>query len=288
MSKIKVSNVTKSYNNTTRALDKVNLTIEKNKIYGLLGRNGAGKTTLLNIISDKIFPSSGEVSVDGEKIIENEKKLNSICYMMQIAPYPPNMNSKALFKWAGKFYSDFDPVYANKLARKFKLDVTKSLDELSTGYNTIFKDILVLASNAEILLFDEPILALDANHRDMFYKEVLKSYSEKPKTIIISTHLIDEVAEVIEEVIIIKKGKIIREESVDSFLSSAYIISGRRNNVDKYLEKREFIVEKTMGTLKVATVLENISKMDNRLKEELNLEFTNVELQKLFITLTNV
>lgn len=287
MSKIKVSNVTKSYNNTTRALDKVNLTIEKNKIYGLLGRNGAGKTTLLNIISDKIFPSSGEVTVDGEKIIENEKKLNSICYMMQIAPYPPNMNSKALFKWAGKFYSDFDPVYANKLARKFKLDVTKSLDELSTGYNTIFKDILVLASNAEILLFDEPILALDANHRDTFYKEVLKSYSEKPKTIIISTHLIDEVAEVIEEVIIIKKGKIIREESVDSFLSSAYIISGRRNNVDKYLEKREFIVEETMGTLKVATVLENISKMDNRLKEELNLEFTNVELQKLFITLTN-
>lgn len=288
MSKIKVSNVTKSYNNTTRALDKVNLTIEKNKIYGLLGRNGAGKTTLLNIISDKIFPSSGEVTVDGEKIIENEKKLNSICYMMQIAPYPPNMNSKALFKWAGKFYSGFDPVYANKLARKFKLDVTKSIDELSTGYNTIFKDILVLASNAEILLFDEPILALDANHRDTFYKEVLKSYSEKPKTIIISTHLIDEVAEVIEEVIIIKKGKIIREESVDSFLSSAYIISGRRNNVDKYLEKREFIVEETMGTLKVATVLENISKMDNRLKEELNLEFTNVELQKLFITLTNV
>ncbi|MBN4051168.1 MAG: multidrug ABC transporter ATP-binding protein [Alkaliphilus sp.] len=287
MGEIKVSSITKDYKDKRRALDDVNLCIKENKIYGLLGRNGAGKTTLLNIINDKIFPTAGKITVDGEDLIENEKILNSIAYMMQDVMYPLNMEVRELFEWAEKFYIKFDQAYANRLAKKFKLDVTKELIELSTGYSTIFKDILTLATNARILIFDEPVLGLDANHRNMFYKELLKSYNEKPKTIIISTHLIDEVADVIEEVIIIKKGKIIREESVDRFLSSAYIVSGRTNNVDKYLENRDFVVEETMETLKIATVLESTAKKSMGLKEELKLEFSKVELQKLFITLTN-
>lgn len=286
MNTIKVKGVTKIYDSKTTAVDDASLTIEPNKIYGLLGRNGAGKTTLLNLMTDKIFPTEGEITIAGLNVNENDKMLASMFYMMQTDAYPLSMKVKELFKWTKKFYVHFDMDYASALAKKFQLDITKKIHELSTGYRSIFKDILALASNAEIVLFDEPVLGLDANHRDMFYRELIKNYSQKPKTIIVSTHIIDEVADVIEEVIIINKGKIIREQSVENFLSSAYVIAGREDKVDKYLENREFIIEETIGALKIATVMESEKNKNEKLAKELNIELSNVELQKLFITIT--
>jgi len=283
---IKVKGVTKIYDSKTTAVDDASLTIEPNKIYGLLGRNGAGKTTLLNLMTDKIFPTEGEITIAGLNVNENDKMLASMFYMMQTDAYPLSMKVKELFKWTKKFYVHFDMDYASALAKKFQLDITKKIHELSTGYRSIFKDILALASNAEIVLFDEPVLGLDTNHRDMFYRELIKNYSQKPKTIIVSTHIIDEVADVIEEVIIINKGKIIREHSVENFLSSAYVIAGREDKVDKYLENREFIIEETIGALKIATVMESEKNKNEKLAKELNIELSNVELQKLFITIT--
>ncbi|MCD5414727.1 MAG: ABC transporter ATP-binding protein [Clostridiales bacterium] len=286
MNTIKVKGVTKIYDSKTTAVDDASLTIEPNKIYGLLGRNGAGKTTLLNLMTDKIFPTEGEITIAGLNVNENDKMLASMFYMMQTDAYPLSMKVKELFKWTKKFYVHFDMDYASALAKKFQLDITKKIHELSTGYRSIFKDILALASNAEIVLFDEPVLGLDTNHRDMFYRELIKNYSQKPKTIIVSTHIIDEVADVIEEVIIINKGKIIREQSVENFLSSAYVIAGREDKVDKYLENREFIIEETIGALKIATVMESEKNKNEKLAKELNIELSNVELQKLFITIT--
>lgn len=286
MNTIKVKGVTKIYDSKTTAVDDASLTIEPNKIYGLLGRNGAGKTTLLNLMTDKIFPTEGEITIAGLNVNENDKMLASMFYMMQTDAYPLSMKVKELFKWTKKFYVHFDMDYASALAKKFQLDITKKIHELSTGYRSIFKDILALASNAEIVLFDEPVLGLDTNHRDMFYRELIKNYSQKPKTIIVSTHIIDEVADVIEEVIIINKGKIIREHSVENFLSSAYVIAGREDKVDKYLENREFIIEETIGALKIATVMESEKNKNEKLAKELNIELSNVELQKLFITIT--
>lgn len=286
MSTINVINITKDYGKA-RALDNISLTIEANKIYGLLGRNGAGKTTLLNLITNKIFPTQGDINIDGESVLENDKALNNIFYMMEKNLYPETYKVKEVFKWTKEYYPLFDMEYAYVLAKKFELNVNKKIKSLSTGYTSIFKAIVALASNANIMMFDEPVLGLDANHRSMFYKELIANYSERPKTIIISTHLIEEVEAVLEEVIIIKEGKLIAKKTVEELLASAYIVSGEAAKVDEYLKDKKAIDEESIGKFKAATVLESMNDKNESLAKELSLEFSKPELQKLFISLTN-
>jgi len=283
---IQIKGVSKVYGRT-KALDKVDITIESNRIYGLLGRNGAGKTTLLNLMTNKIFPTEGEIVIDGETVLENDKALRNIFYMTEQNLYPEGERIRNIYKWTKEFYPSFDMEYAKGLSEKFGLDTKKKVKDLSTGYASIFKAIAALASNADIVLFDEPVLGLDANHRDMFYRELISSYSESPKTIIISTHLIEEVASVIEEAIIIKEGKLILKQSVEELLSGAYIVSGEASRVDKYIQGKKCVGIETIGSFKSATVLEAVNNRDEALSEELKLEFARAELQKLFISLTN-
>jgi len=208
-------------------------------------------------------------------------------YMMEKNLYPEGLKVKEIFKWTKEYYPKFDIDYANNLAKKFGLNINKKIKELSTGYGSMFKAIVALASNTNILIFDEPVLGLDANHRDMFYKELIINYSENPKTIIISTHLIEEIEDVLEEVIIIKDGQIIEKKSVEELLSSAYTVSGETSKVDIYLKNKLYVGEETIARFKSATVLEAAQYKDNALANELDLEFSNVQLQKLFINLTN-
>lgn len=281
---IEIKGLTKNYGNT-KALDDVSITIEPNKIYGLLGRNGAGKTTLLNLLTNKIFPTSGSITVDGETVFENDKTLNNIFYMMEKNLYPEGMKVKEAFKWTKEFYPSFDMDYATSLSSNFELNINKKIKGLSTGYGSIFKAIVALASKAKIIVLDEPVLGLDAYHRDMLYKEILSNYIEEPKTIIISTHLIEEIADILEEAIIIKSGKVVLKESVEELLSSAYRVSGEGSKVDRYIEGKTYIGEETMGKFKSVTVLD--SNKDVGLAKELDLEFSKAELQKLFISLTS-
>ena len=284
MSKIEVKQLTKKYGDTL-ALDNVTLTLEEDKIYGLLGRNGAGKTTLLNLITNKVFPTSGEVTVGGESIVENATALRTIFYMSEQQLYPPSLRVKEVFRWTAQFYPEFDVGYAERLATRFELNTKKKVKELSTGYNSIFKAILALASNAKYLMFDEPVLGMDANHRDMLYKEILANYIDNPKTVILSTHLIDEIADILEEVIIINKGRLILKQSVEELLASAYTVSGESSKVDQYTLGKECIGAQTMHNFKSATVM--ASERDQSLARSLNVELSKVELQHLFIHLTN-
>jgi ABC-2 type transport system ATP-binding protein len=286
MSAIEIKGLSMDYGNT-KALDDVNLIIESNKIYGLLGRNGAGKTTLLNLITTKIFATKGEIIINGMSVTENDSSLSKVFYMMERNLYPDTLRVKQIFKWTKEYYTSFDMEYAKNLSVKFGLNINKKVKELSTGYTSIFKAILALASNAEILMFDEPVLGLDANHRDMFYKELILNYSEKPKTIIISTHLIEEVSSVLEDAIIIKEGKIIFNKPVEELLASAYVISGEAEKVDKYIVDKKYIGEEIMGKFKAVTVLETIQDKGRELAKALDLDINNAELQKLFISLTN-
>ncbi len=283
MKQIAFTNLKKSYNDTI-ALDCINLTLEPNKIYGLLGRNGAGKTTLLNLLTNKIFPTEGTILYDGESVFENDTILSSIFYMTETNLYPPELTVKKIFYWTREFYPNFDLDYAQQLARSFDLNIKKKVKSLSTGYASIFKAILTLASNADILAFDEPVLGLDANHRSLLYKEIIKNYSTSPKTILLSTHLIEEIQEIVEEVIIIDKGKLILHQSTEELLTSTYSIAGESNHVDLYVKDKSYSIEKSLGAFKSVIVFD--SKRDTTLAKELHLEFKPVDLQNLFIHLT--
>lgn len=279
---IEVKNVSKSFGSTC-ALDQISLTFEENKIYGLLGRNGAGKTTLLNIITNRIFADSGDVLVDGVSVKEKDTALSKIYMMSEKNYYPKNMKIKDVFKWTKVFYPSFDVEYANKLAETFELKTDKKVKSLSTGYTSIFKVIIALSVNIPYVLLDEPVLGLDANHRDIFYKLLLEKYSNNPSTYLISTHLIEEVSNVIEDVIIIKKGRLIRNESTEELMSCGYTVSGMASMVDEFIIGKDVIGIDSIGGLKSAYV---IGKLDKSSVPK-GLEITKMDLQKLFVQLTN-
>lgn len=288
MSCIEIKNVTKNFG-TTRALDNINLKFEENKIYGLLGRNGAGKSTLLNVITSRIFSSEGEVIVDGLLAKENDEAQKSIYLMSEKTLYPEKMKIKEIFKWTKEFYPLFDTEYAKNLADQFALNLNKTVRTLSTGYTSIFKVIIAMAVNTPYMLLDEPVLGLDANHRDLFYKLLIERYSKDPCTIVISTHLIEEVSNVVEQVVIIKEGKIIKNESRDDLLEKGYTISGKAADIDRYIQGKNVIGTDVLGGLKTAYILE---KLERNIEKEYpvipnGLEVSKLDLQKLFIKLTN-
>lgn len=282
MSSIEVKNISKNFGSVA-ALKHVNVTFAENHIYGLLGRNGAGKSTLLNLITNKIFPTEGEILVDGESVIENDRALGKMYCMTEQNLYPERMKMQEVFRWSKEFYPDFDMSYAQELCKKFELSLQAKTNTLSTGYNSIFKIIVALASNAPIILLDEPVLGLDANHRELFYKELIENYSNHPRTVIISTHLIEEVADIIERVVIIKKGEVLLDDEVEHVVSQGYTISGAAGAVDAYIAGKNVLGSDTLGGLKSAYLMGSYNKAD--IPSE--LEVCALDLQKLFIQLTN-
>ena len=137
MSSIEVKNISKNFGSVA-ALKNVSITFAENHIYGLLGRNGAGKSTLLNLMTNKIFPTEGEILVDGEPVMENDRALGKMYCMTEQNLYPEKMKMKDVFKWSKEFYPDFDMDYAHTLCSKFELSLNAKTNTLSTGYNSIF------------------------------------------------------------------------------------------------------------------------------------------------------
>lgn len=286
MARIEVKNLKKKYGDNL-VLDNIDIVFEDNKIYGLLGRNGAGKTTLLNIMTNRVFQDDGTVEIDGENIRENDNALEKIYFMTEKNLFPEGYKVKDIFKWTAEFYPNFNMEYALELSKKFTLDISKKIKNLSTGYSSIVKIITAMSSNAEVVIYDEPVLGLDANHRELFYKELMKDYIQNPKTIILSTHIIEEVSSLLENVIILNDKKIVSIDEAEELIDKVYTVSGLSENVDKYIEAKKIVNIETLTNFKSATILGEINSIDKVIAESLGLEFTKVELQKLFIYLTN-
>ena len=279
--KIQVESVNKKFGNV-QALKNVSLSFEPEHIYGLLGRNGAGKSTLLNLISNRLYADSGTISVDGETVIDNDKALSKIYYMSEKNCYPENMQVEQAMKWATKFYPGFDKTRANELCDKFELSGKKKMKQLSTGYNSIFKAIIALCVDADYILLDEPVLGLDANHRQLLYQSLLQTYADKPRTFIISTHLIEEITSMLETVMIIHRGEIIRVGSTENLLKAGYSVSGRADAVERYISGKQIIGVDILGGLKTAYVMGEL----DRSQVPSDLDINRMDLQKLFIRMT--
>lgn len=282
MSRIEVRNLTKNYGKTT-ALNNVSVTFKENCIYGLLGRNGAGKSTLLNIISGRTFADSGEVLIDGVNASGNDSALGKTHLMSEQLLYNPSLKVREMFKTAAFFYPDFDMEYAVKLCSEYELDTNRKLSKLSTGYRTIAKAINALSCGAPIVFFDEPVLGLDANHRDLFYKHVVNRYSERPSTFVISTHLIEETAGIIERAVIIKKGEVLFDKDTDEIRSMGYSVSGKAADVDEFAKGKELMGGDVLGGLKTVYIKGQLNEAE--LSDGLTAEPMN--LQNIFIHLTN-
>ncbi|MDO4581525.1 MAG: ABC transporter ATP-binding protein [Bacillota bacterium] len=279
---IELKQVSKSFGHTL-ALDDINITFEENKIYGLLGNNGAGKTTMLNLIANRLYADSGSVAIDGEPVADNDRVLGRLFMVSEKNLYPDDMRVGKALKMTALFYPGYDYQYALELAAKFELPLKKKITALSTGYASIFKLVLALAVNTPYLLLDEPVLGLDAQHRDMFYKLLIEKYAERPCTVIISTHLIAEAANIIEQAVIIRNGRLIKNEPVELLLHDGYCVSGPAAAVDAFCADKQLLSANSLGGLKTVCVSGERPNGD----APQGLEFTAIDLQNYFIELMN-
>ncbi|MGU3371712.1 ATP-binding cassette domain-containing protein [Bacillus mycoides] len=282
---LETKNLSKKYKKKL-AVNEVTISLEEHKIYGLLGRNGAGKTTLLNILAGQIISSSGSVSVFGENVFENRKAMRSICFVRVKEEAHLSYKVKEIFKLCNMFYKNWDQKYAEELAGKFQLNMKEKYHKLSHGMQTVVGIIQGLASRAPITIFDEPTTGLDAAHRELFYSLLLEDYGEYPRTIILSTHLVEEVTHVIEDVIIIKEGRLVVQSSVEDLLQQGHIISGKKDKVDAFSINKKVINREVYGNKGIAVIWEEFTNEDYYSLEKEGLAVDEITLQKLFIHIT--
>lgn len=277
--------IIKKYKNKT-ALKGIDLTIEKGKIYGMIGRNGAGKTTLLSIMTSQVRPTEGEVSLDSEAVWENRKALERMCFSRELNPVsmmgPNNMKVKEYLRTASIYFPNWDKDMADMLVKKFELDTKQRISRLSKGMMSMVTIIVALASKSEYTFLDEPVAGLDVVAREQFYKLLLDEYNETGRTFIISTHIIEEAADIFEEVIIINHGEVLLKENTQHLLERACHVSGRTDVVDEAIKGNEVHGVENMGRSKGATVL---MESGNRIDSTSELSVQPVSLQNLFVAL---
>jgi ABC-2 type transport system ATP-binding protein len=280
---IQIKQVTKNYGKNS-ILRKINFELQPGKIYGLLGRNGAGKSTLLSLLANRIFPTSGEILVDDQNAIDNAQALGKIYLMSEKSLYPASQSLEQLMRGTELLYGDFNFQLAYDLAGEFELSLQQKFSKLSTGYRSIFKLITALATPAQYLLLDEPTLGLDAHHRDLVYQAIMDDYLKTHRTFVIATHLIDEVANLMEHVLMIDHGSLILNGETEEILAKAHLIVGPAKDVAKYTEGLNIIGQETLGRITGYYVY---GPLDDQqiLPDTVSIEQT--DLQKLFVYLTN-
>lgn len=282
---IEISGLTKRFGDVT-ALDDVSLTFKTDAITGLLGRNGAGKTTLMQTITGQDFATTGEIRVFGEHPVENAHVLSQVSFIKESQKYPDDFKPKHVFACAPWFYENWDAEFAARLVDDFQLPVNRRIKKLSRGQLSAVGVIVGLAARAPLTFFDEPYLGLDAVARQIFYDRLLADYAEHPRTIILSTHLIDEVANLLEHVVVIDRGRIIMDESAETARESATTVVGPRGAVDAFVATRRVLHREGMGGLASVTV-ERLDADQRREALAAGLELAPVSLQQLIVRTTN-
>ncbi|WP_459129565.1 ATP-binding cassette domain-containing protein [Guggenheimella bovis] len=281
---IQITDLYKSYGHQ-KVLENINLTFADKKIYGLLGRNGIGKSTLLNIISTQIPASSGSVLIDGENpfsSIDARSKVN----MVKEGGFGVNIKVGKILDYAKMYYPNWDEEFKERLVTFFHIPTNKKYSSLSRGNKTMVGFIIGLASRSPYTFFDEPSLGLDAANRYDFYNLLLEDYEKHPRCIIISTHLIDEVTNLFEEVVMLKNSKEFIQGEVSELLSQYSSIQGRAEDVDSFLNGKKVLATEHFGSSKIAYIEGSVTEEERALLSSKNVTEQPISLQKLFVLLT--
>ncbi len=284
--KLVCKNITKAYGKTD-VLQDVDLELEKGKIYGLIGRNGAGKTTLLSILSAQNPATKGTITCNGMPVWENREALEHICFSREINPMGTtgqgnSYRVKDYLRSAAWYMPNWDKEMADRLVKEFNLDTKKKVMKLSKGMLSMLTIVIALASKADYTFLDEPVAGLDVVMREYFYRVLLEEFAESGRTFVISTHIIEEAADIFEEVIMIDKGKIIVKENTQDLLDRAVHVSGKAEEVDAATAGLNTMRAEKMGRSKGVTVL---LKEGQSVQKNADITVQPVSLQQLFVAM---
>ena len=271
---IELKQVTKQYGQAT-VLKNITLTVDEPGIYCLLGRNGAGKTTLLKSIAGYQNITSGTIKVDGKPITTSTLD-TGVSYIENFAKHF-NLPVRKLLRIASEVNPNYDYDFASEMMERFELDVKKKFNHLSLGMKTMVSTIICLASNKEVILLDEPVLGFDAIMRVEFYDMLTESFQKHPRIIIVSTHIIEEIAKTIQKLIIIDKGSVRFFDTLQSVETKAFRVSGLQKDVEPATRGLHVIGQDAVGGLVTSYIF------DNPPEQAASLEIHPLSLQDFFI-----
>ena len=203
----------------TVALDGVDLLVEEGRIFGLIGPNGAGKTTALNAFVG-LTPYQGELKVVGrDPWNQRDQLMRDVCFIADVAVLPRWIRVSQALDYVAGVHPRFDRAKAEGFLRKTAIERTRKVRELSKGMVAQLHLALVMAIDAKLLVLDEPTLGLDILYRKQFYDSLLNDYFDRSRTIVVTTHQVEEIEDVLTDVVFIIRGRIVLRSSMEEFES---------------------------------------------------------------------
>lgn len=287
MSYIKIQGVNKNYEKgreRTQALANIDLDIEKHKIIGVFGANGAGKSTLLKILSNRIKPSSGEITLDGVTLDDCINQ-NKVCMVSDQDFNFLSIKTQYILDLAKEYYPNYDIEYEKILLKRYNINPKKNYGRLSKGQKGIICSIIALSSKAEITILDETFVSVDAVTRKKIFSDILEEYAETERSFLLTTHHIDEVNHLLEEVIIMDKGKVVMRSNINELSETAISITGNYEKGKNILESYNILEINKFGGH--AQFLVN-DKLSEETRKQLKLEefdISSMSLEQLSISL---
>jgi ABC-2 type transport system ATP-binding protein len=276
---ISVTGLTRRYRGQL-TLDRVSVDVEAGSVTGLLGRNGAGKTTLMRIIAGQEFASGGSVRVFGASPAENDQILRRMVFVREDQAYPDFKVGDAL-RAASWFYPGWSGELADSLLADFALPRNRAIKKLSRGMRSALGIVIGLAARAEVTMLDEPYAGLDAVARQVFYDRLLADYAEHPRTVLLSTHQVDEAAGLLERVVVMDRGRIVLDAAADDLRGAATRVSGPVLAVEEFTAGHPVWDRRRMGSQETAVIAGPLGEADRSPVRTGRLTLEPLSLQEL-------
>ena len=240
----------------TTALDGVSFSLAAGTICGVLGRNGAGKTVLMSLITGQDRPDAGTVLTLGGDPFENAPVTSRLSFIRDNQKYPDDFKLRHVLRSAPLFHANWSAELAGELTETFRLPARTPVKKYSRGQLSALGVLIGLASRAPLTLLDEPYLGLDPTARQAFYDVLLRDYGAHPRTILVSTHLIDEMGPLLEHVLVIDRGRLVVDADTEDLAGAASTISGPAAQVDALVTAHgsHVVHRREVGSLAVVTV----------------------------------
>jgi ABC-2 type transport system ATP-binding protein len=283
---IEARGLTVRYGHTV-AVDGISLDLPAGKIYGLLGRNGSGKTSLLHALASYRRPSGGTVRIGGVDPFENPALMARTTFIRDTLDVLNSDSVRSAVDFTARVRRGFDRAYARDLLEMFELNPRTRVSALSRGQQSALGVVLGLAGRSALTILDEAYLGMDAAARATFYRELLADYLERPRTIVLSTHLIAEVAHLFERVIIIDHGRLLLDETTDDLSGRGVTVTGPAGAVDAFAAGRTVLASRALGGTREITLDGRLEPADARAARDAGLTLGPVGLQDLFVHLTS-
>lgn len=247
MKVVECRGLTKEYGHT-KVLDGLSFSLEENKITGLIGRNGVGKTTLLKLMAGFYKETSGEIKVWEERPFNSLTVSANTIFVDDFMSFPTALNLGEILEETGRFYANWDGELARRLFEYFSFNPKQSHDTLSKGKKNTFNMIVGLASRCPLTIFDEPTTGMDAAVRKDFYRALLKDYLTFPRTIILSSHHLEEMEDLLEDVLVIDQGEVLLHIPMLYLKDYAVGITGKASSLDEWLLDRDILYSKSLSS----------------------------------------